>query len=66
MLLNFHFNLLYYFSVPGDSVAIATNQKVDKDKDTASIADSALATASVSGAGTQFSEVSCSIEMIYI
>ena len=44
---------------------MATNQKVDKDEDTASIADSALGTASVSGAtftGTQFSEVSCSIQ----
>ena len=43
---------------------MATNKKVDKDKDTASIAESALGTASVSGAtftGTQFSEVSCSI-----
>ena len=54
-------------SVSGDSVATATDQKVDKDEDTASIADSALGTASVSGAtftGTHFSEVSCLIEMM--
>ena len=53
-------SLLSYFT----SVAVATNQKVDKDNDTATIADSALGTASISGAtftGTQFSEVSCSI-----
>ena len=43
---------------------MATNEKVEKDEDAASIADSAVGTASVSGAtftGTQFSEVSCSI-----
>ena len=43
---------------------MATNQKVDKYEDAASIADSAFGTASISGAtftGTQFSEVSCSI-----
>ena len=43
---------------------MATKQKVAKDEDTASIADSAVCTASVSGAtftGTQSSEVSCSI-----
>ena len=51
-------------SLSGDSVAMATNLKVDKDEDSASLADSALGTASISGAtftGTQFSEVSCSI-----
>ena len=57
-------NLLFIPSVSDDSVAMATNQKVVKDEDTA---DSALGTASVSRAtftGTQFSEVSCSIDMI--
>ena len=46
------------------TIAMTTNQKVDKDEDTASIADSAVGTASVGGAtftGTQFSEVSCLI-----
>ena len=44
----------------GDSVAMVTKKKVEKEEDTASVADSAFGTASVSGTvtGTQFSEVS--------
>ena len=55
-------NLLFIPSVSDDSVAMATNQKVVKDEDTD---DSALGTASgATFTGTQFSEVSCSIDMI--
>ena len=44
----------------GESVAMVTKKKVEKEEDTASVAESGIGTASVSGTftGTQFSEVS--------